>query len=268
MMSLEPVARLTRDLRAASKTLTDQEARYLVDAYYMMQGDRLRSANQVRALGETSEPNSVIQWLEDQSETLEKSIKSSLDAYSMGHPVGEWARSIPGVGPVIAAGLLAHIDITKAPTVGHIWSFAGLNPNMKWEKKQKRPWNAQLKVVCWKLGESFVKVSGNDKDIYGKIYKERKEAESLKNESGAFKEQAAEILASKNIGKTTEAYKHYSVGKLPPGHIHARAKRYAVKLFLSHLHDFWYRHHFKTAPPLPYPIAILGHAHYIAPPTQ
>jgi hypothetical protein len=48
--------------------------------------------------------------------------------------------------------------------------------------------------------------------------------------------------------------------------LHARAKRYAVKLFLAHLHEVWYREHYKTAPPIPYPIAHLGHAHYIAPP--
>ena len=31
-----------------------------------------------------------------------------------------------------------------------------------------------LKELCWKIGESFVKVKGNPADIYGKIYEERK----------------------------------------------------------------------------------------------
>jgi hypothetical protein len=69
------------------------------------------------------------------------------------------------------------------------------------------------------------------------------------------------------VGKSTEAFKHYSAGRLPPGQIDARARRYAVKLFLSHLHEVWYKAHFGKAPPLPYPIAILGHAHIKPPPT-
>ena len=55
--------------------------------------------------------------------------------------------------------------------------------------------------------------------------------------------------------------KTYKAGKLPDGHIHSRCKRYAVKQFIA---DWWaeaYRDHFKKEPPLPYPIAILGHAH-------
>jgi hypothetical protein len=53
---------------------------------------------------------------------------------------------------------------------------------------------------------------------------------------------------------------------LPPAQIDNRARRYAVKLFLAHLHHVWYETEFGEAPPKPYPIAIMGHAHYIMPP--
>ena len=153
----EPAIRLSRDLIKASSTMTTMEARYLVDAYYLMQDDRKRAHNQVRAMEE--EPHSVIGWLAGQSETLEGQIKRALDSYSDSHPAGAWLKSNYGIGPVIAAGLLAHIDIRKAPTVGHIWRFAGLDPTTKWEKGQKRPFNAELKTLCWKLGQSFMKFS-------------------------------------------------------------------------------------------------------------
>jgi hypothetical protein len=68
---------------------------------------------------------------------------------------------------------------------------------------------------------------------------------------------------AKKVGKATKAYKHYSVGKYPPGHIDAMARRWAVKIFLSHLHDAWYRQAYGKAPPAPFPIAIQGHAHRI-----
>jgi len=259
----DEVTRLTRDLKNSAKVLTSQEARFLVDAYYTMQDNRIRSAAQVRALTQSGEPHSVLIWLEDQNMVLENQVKRALDAYSGANAVGAWARNQVGIGPVISAGLLAHIDIKKAPTVGHIWSFAGLNPDAQWEKGKKRPWNAALKTLCWKIGESFVKVSNNEKAFYGHLYKEKKDYYTAKNEAGDYKEQAEQILLAKKFDKTTDAYKAYSQGKLPLAQIHARAKRYAVKIFLSHLHHVWYVHEFKTEPPKPFALAHLDLVHMI-----
>lgn len=264
--ALDPIERLSRDLREAATTLSDDEARFLVDAYYSMQEDRKRSDNQVRALSESGEPNRVLEWFATQSGTLEKQVAAALDRYSNAHPVGRWARSQVGIGPVISAGLLAHIDIEKCNTAGKLWRFAGLDPSQKWEKGKKRPWNAALKTLCWKIGESFVKVSGNEEAFYGAVYVKRKALETERNEAGANAEAAARVLTEKKIGKGTEAYKAYSIGKLPPAHIHARAKRYAVKLFLAHFQEVAFRERYNTAPPLPYPIAHMGHVDYIAPP--
>jgi hypothetical protein len=269
---LNPIQRLNKDLANASATLSDDEARFLVDSYYQMQDARIRADGQVRSIekatpkGETPEPHLVLTWLAEQNQALENQIKRSLEKYVNAHPVGAWLTSIFGIGPVISAGLLAHIDINKAPTAGHIWAFAGLDPTKKWEKKTKRPWNAQLKVLCWKAGESFVKFHNNEKCFYGHVWKAQKEIYIQRNENGDYMQRAAEILSAKNFNKSTDAYAAYSQGKLPPAHVHAMARRYAVKLFLSHLHGEMYRRILKTEPPLPYPIAILGHAHMINPP--
>lgn len=255
---------LTRDERNASITLGKDEARFLVDAYYQMQENRIRADGQVRSMGD--EPHSVLAYLAAQNRALENQIKGALDKYSNASEVGQWMRRQKGIGPVIAAGFLAHLDITRAQTAGAFWSFAGLDPRAKWEKGQRRPWNAELKTLCWKLGESFVKVSGHDDAFYGRIYAERKALETARNANGEYTEQAAAKLAQNKIGKTTDAFKAYDAGKLPPAHIHARAKRYAVKLFLAHLHDRMWRDHYGTEPPLPYAIAHLDHAHIIHPP--
>lgn len=292
--------RLNRDIRNASATLEKREARYLVDMYYQMQGYRIASANQVRSMSADEEPHLTIGFFSEQMSTLEKQVRSVLDAWTSKDPLGQWAKSIVGIGPVIAAGLLAHIDMEKAPTVGHIWRYAGLDPTSEWKKGEKRPWNASLKVVCWKAGESFVKVSGNDKDVYGHLYAARKVSEIERNDSVIVKPEGAtvteydeygsgrgnfvldgeaistyeiegvwyyggnarhayDILRKKRIGKDTDAYKAYSVGKLPPAHIHARAKRYAVKLFLAHYHEQGYRLVLGQEPPNPYPMEYLGH---------
>lgn len=259
---LDPVARLTRDLRNAARTLSTDEARFLVDAYYAMQSDRIRAEHQERTLSEGGEPHGVMSWLAGQRETLENQVRRALDAYSGAQPAGVWARSIVGIGPVIAAGLLANIDITRAPTVGHIWRFAGLDPTTKWDKGTRRPWNGSLKRLCWLIGESFVKVGGNEADVYGQVYKARKEQEIRKNEAGDFADQAAASLASQKFDKDTEALKHYQAGRLPPARIHLRAERYAVKLFLSAFHEVSYFLEYGRLPPKPYAIEHLGHVHY------
>lgn len=417
------VQKLSKDLKAASRILTDNEARWLVNSYYSTQDMRKRYANQERAMEEAGEPHEMISWYTKQMTRMEKQIALSLDVYSFNHPVGAWMRANKGVGPVIAAGLLAHIDIHKAPTVGHIWRYAGLDPTVKWygrgiaevvaaartaegngweallwigravnskpttilvnaglldvldvlsvEQAQeyviqtqnwqgtfraafhsdnvlsegipaaelakaykaiygdkakinwpkitkslaRRPWNSELKTLCWKIGDSFRKVSNPDSATrkpspYGLLYRDRKVKEVSKNEAGDFAELALSILGSKKIGKDKDAYWWYSgewtrspkfnpaiaahiennkanLGdshsdaewleiaiqqldpplkpKLPPAHIDARAMRYAVKIFLSHLHETMYKRILKQNPPLPYPIAHLGHVHKIEP---
>src|SRR5262245_9040916 len=185
---LEPIEKLSRDTREAAKLLSRAEVRYLVDGYYMMQENRKRLANQTRALVEQQEPHNLIPWLAVQSELLEKEIKKALAVWADAQRAGEWAQSIVGIGPVITAGLLDHINIEKAPTAGHIWRYAGLDPTVKWEKGQKRPWNASLKTLCWKIGESFVKFSNHKNDIYGQIWLARKEKIIRQNEALAFRE--------------------------------------------------------------------------------
>lgn len=267
MKKIEELEILTaKDLREAAQKLTVGEARYLVDLYYQIQDFRLATANQIRSLG-TGEPGHVIKWSFAAMEYVENRIKKALDYYTDAEQsgLGPWAKSVYGIGPVITAGLLAHIDLRKCRTVGSIWRFAGLDPTSHWGKGEKRPFNAALKTLCWKAGESFVKFSGSPQCLYGRLYLQRKALEQQRNEAGEYKEQAHKILLAKKIGKDTEAYKAYIEGKLPAGHIHARAKRWAVKVFLAHYYEKGCRLVLKKEPPVLYSIAMLGHVHRIEP---
>jgi hypothetical protein len=241
---------------------------------------------------------------------------------------------------------MAHIHIREAPTAGHIWRHAGLDPTCQWlgpEKTKavvntvatasvvsdeqvvalsallgrnpakvrdllirgaekahnptaptgktavitvlsKRPHNAKLKVITWKAGQSFLKMSGNEKCLYGHIYKERKALEWERNLRGDFREQAQRDLADKKYGAETTARPWYAgdylgidakgdpipatekgagTPMLSPAHIDARARRYAVKLFLSHLHEVMYWVEYQDLPPAPYIFRDLKHSHYI-----
>lgn len=318
---LDPLNKLDLDLRSASKMLSQREVRYLVDLYYQFQEYRIATANQNRSLTALGEPNELIQWTLDNFKMLERNLARVMDKYTMTTLTGRWMRSVKGVGPVIAAGLLAHIEIEKARTAGQVWRYAGLDPSIEWlgnerandlvnkvvgtgrvpvtnehvatiaqktnrnfqnllkqakdkdgklTKKSlvaalaKRPWNSKLKTLCWKMGECFVKVKNYEDDFYGKIYEERKALEIAKNEAGEYREQAHAKLERFNItAQPTRGI--YESGMLPPAHLHERAKRYAVKLFLSHMHYVLHieKVGFLPPPPRPYIIEHGGHEHII-----
>lgn len=141
-----------------------------------------------------------------------------------------------------------------------------------WDKKKlinacaKVPYNRSAKVLMYKLGQSFIWVSGKPESLYARLYLERKALETKKNEEGLLKEAAEQKLATTNIGQKTVAYGYYSKGMLPPGHIIMRSLRIAEKIFVCHLFEEMYRVHYDEIPPLPY---ILehgeGHHDYIGP---
>jgi hypothetical protein len=247
--------------------LTADEARWLVDQYYSVQDFRIQATGQERAVAQAADAASaeLVHWLGGSMKTVEREIQKALDRYSDEHVPGRWMKSITGIGPVLSAGFLAHLDIERAPTVGHFWSFAGLNPEVRWEKGQKRPWNAKLKVLCWKLGDSFVKFQNHERDVYGQVYVARKTQEVTRNERGDFAEQAARSLTERSI-RDKDLKKTYESGKLPAGRLDLRARRYAVKLFLAHLHHVMFEDRYGEAPPKPYVLSHGDHAHFIAPP--
>lgn len=314
------ILKLDKDHRQTLSQLSKAEARFLVNSYYQTQNDRIRAGAQVRELKKEGKGFNVILWNFHNHFLIEKQLKTALKTYSESDPLGQRLMSVCGIGEVLAAGLLAHLDISRAPTAGHFWSYAGLNPKKKWLGREKsnslmsdvmgtskvvtlehvdeisklsgwkvtmivshgtdkngklnreairkfisiRPWNANLKSLCWKIGESFVKVSRRPQDFYGKLYLQRKQYEIDKNENGDYEEQAADGAA--RVGKSTDAYKHYSEGKLSPGHLYERSKRWAVKIFLAHVHEMMYKDLYKTEAPTPYAISFLDHAHFIVGP--
>jgi len=246
--------------------LSSDQARWLVDYYYAVQDHRIRAAGQVRAIQQGADQGTfeIGEYLAGASKRLEAVIEQQLDAWTTERRPGRWMKSVHGIGPVLAAGVLAHVDITKAPTVGHIWSFAGLNPEARWEKGQKRPWNARLKVHCWKIGDSFVKHSAHENCVYGHAYRHRKAYEVERNEAGLLADAAAKSLRERNI-QDPKLKKTLESGKLPDGQIDMRAKRWAVKLYLSHCHHVMHEDHYGTPPPKPYVLSHLGHVDFVAP---
>jgi Transposase IS116/IS110/IS902 family len=245
-------------LQAAN--LNDAEARFLVSDYYAAQDMRKRTDMQVRHQGDASmeERISALSYMGDGFALMEDEVRKMLKKYAEASPVGRWMLSLHGIGPVIAAGMLAHLDIKRAPTAGHFWRFSGLDPTCKWEKGKKRPYNPAMKQLCFHFGECAKRTSGSSLSFYGQFYKEKKQLLEERNEAGEFAERAKTFEC-----KSTDWKKVLKQGKLPAGNIDRQACNQTAKMFLSHLHAVMFWEHFNTAPPKPFTIAILGHAHEV-----
>lgn len=242
-----------------AKDLPAAELRLLIANYYQSQEMRKRADMQMRHLGD-KQPLWISSYMAESFADIERQIALALDKIVTG-PVVAWMKSQRGVGPILAAGFLAHIDMDKAPTVGHIWRFAGLDPTMLWEKGQKRPYNAELKQLTWHLGQCFMKQSNDPDCFYGQLYRQRKQFEIERNEAGGNAERAKTFTVSPTATKAVKD--KLKAGQMPDFNIDARARRYAVKIFLSHLHAVWHWDRFKRHAPTPYIIQFGGHVHKI-----
>jgi hypothetical protein len=257
--------------------LKSEDIAETVELYYECQKLRIMHANKepsetakLRAMHKEDEqwPSTMAQWLDAWLKFGEKVMLSKLQQWvesDKSPQETKWAYDQDGIGPVLAAGLAAHVDVTKADSISSLWRFAGQDPTADRKVKGvKLPYNGRLKTLCWKIGESFVKVSGREGAFYGHWYAKFKSDEVSRNENGLYTAQAARELANKKIKDAATKAKLQS-GKLTDGHLHARAKRRAVKLFLSH---YWGEGRAARELPVraPFAIAVLKHDGTIDPP--
>lgn len=126
---------LRADLDVAARALKANEIRYIVDLFYQQQEDRKRTKNWVRAAREgpeAPEPNALVDWLAAEHAGIENMIKHAMAIFTDGQRVTRWAKGLPGIAEVLAAGFFSHIDITRAPTAGSLWRLGGVDPSIRW----------------------------------------------------------------------------------------------------------------------------------------
>lgn len=262
----KPVKQLKRKTVLQAVNFDREHALALAGLYVSTQKVRVGAGNRVdahnRKTDNLADPG-LIQAIKEELHKVELQAARGLKAYATASPLGRWAMSQRGCSYIIAAQLLAHIDVAFARTAGCIWSFAGLDPSKKWEKGEKRPYNARLKTLCWQLGSSFKRVSAHKDAFYGHIYRQRKTQEVRYNEEGRFKDQALQKLAdSKGRRTSPEQRQCWASGKLQPAGLDLRAMRYAVRIFLSHYHAVG-RQLLGLPVPKPWVLEHGGHVHEI-----
>ncbi|MHA1962477.1 MAG: TIGR-Tas system RNA-guided endonuclease [Candidatus Thorarchaeota archaeon] len=276
------------------------ELRALVGSYYDVQKGRIGFENRTRAVKQrktelTSDIKDEQSILKSVERSIEKRIKTEIEKHTI---YSAWLKGIKGIGPVLAGGLIAYIErydpetdtldsIERFPKVSNLWSYAGLgNPKQKRIKGVQSKHSSNLKTHCWKIAKSLVmsgKREGKAMSDYAKLYMKKKAYYNENNKpfdvhidgaKGYCLAQDIEPfemgtnISAENFKKLKAQFEKYELKSISviktKGHIDAMAKRYMVKIFLSH---FW--HTWRTMEGLevtePYAIGILKHDGYIEP---
>lgn len=120
-----------------------------------------------------------------------------------------YLSKIEGIGPILAANLIALLYPQRFRSVSALWHYAGYHvekgsaPRLK--KRKRVTWNPKLRVLGYKIGKSFVMRGGGYRSRYEEYKEEYRQ-------------------------------KHPDFSR---GHIDAMARRKTVKLFFRHLWQVW-----------------------------
>lgn len=211
--------------------------RELVDSYFQVQKARIAMSNRLSAIdrqADTVRPldRQRIEHWQTRFQSLEDEIASAFTDELDLHPAWPWLHKVKGIGPTLGAKLLGLIgDISKAPTVSSLWRFAGQDPTAdKLVKGVPAQFNRRLKTVCFLIGRSMLMVNSP----YRRLYDEAK------------------------------AKYHDTHPEWTKGHRHHAARRYMVKIFLSHLWVTW-RQAVGLPTSEPYALTQPGHTKYYSP---
>jgi hypothetical protein len=261
--------------------------RTLIDIYYDFQGQRIQTQLRIgaseRERSLTKEEQSIygITTILENAHSFEKDAEKLITKQLKNHALyTQYLSKIVGIGPMIAAGLIAYVDdIEKFQHVSSLWQYSGYGAN-RFCPECKKPtsvevkystgtiakklhpfnecpechaetisilqrrmsgyqsnWNDKLKTLAWKAGTSFVKQSAA-KSKYRKLYDQIKKKERM-------------IHPVKKVIKGKTFYND--------GHIHNRAMRKVVKIFLAHVWQTWRRQEGLEATE-PYAKQLLGHS--------
>jgi rubrerythrin len=182
-------------------------------------------------------------------------------------PIWGWLTAIHGIGPHTAAKLLAQIDDpAKFATISKLWRFAGYavidGEIDKPTKGTLLPYNRRLKSELYLMAENFVR---HQTPLYSAVYYEEKGRQQglhptpICIKCGGIATQRGQSWVCPECKASGRSI------NFTPLHLHVRALRKTIKVFLSHL---WLKWREADGLPIsaPYAIAHLPeHTHMIEP---
>lgn len=203
-------------------------------------GNRLFALEQGLDVDVDGQQRELVERYFNDFQRIEDNLNRDIAAMVAEEPFYPIVTSIKGIGPGLAAKLVAAIDIERAPTVSSLWRYAGYGVRVSDDgspdkadrkvKGEKLRYNQRLRRDCFLVGASFLKCQSPYSPLYYK-YKE---------------------LYERDRPDWTRMHRHLA------------ALRRMIKIFLQH---YWItcRAFHGLSLSQPYVHAVLGHTHYYAP---
>lgn len=244
----------------------NNELRALVALYYDVQHYRIAGLLRRKAIqraGSTSERIQVaVAALKSTEDKMGRLIEQSIE----GHPLAEWPLSLRGVGPILAAGLIAsdldpHIDKPSA-----WWRYAGIGVvdghNQRKRRGEKVGYNMFLRRTLELIVGTAIRLHQPPEKpcFYAELYHRFKaeselnrpdiQASNCKRCEGSGDYKADKCDHCHGTGKVGVAIQH-----------HRRAIMLTQRVFLTHCQQRWREALGLPPPRLPYIHAVSAQAH-------
>lgn len=232
----------------------------LVDAALSIEKVRVRSQVRETHLELNDRSDEETKKLVAKLLEIESYIDGRVARHIKSHPDYNWFSRVKGVGKENIGKVVAQIDIRKCATISALWKYCGYSVDQGHALRREKgggtlTYNSRLRSMCWRLGGSLLKATGKFYTYYieqKRGYVEHYEAVGIK------------IVTAASLPKDKRGKKYEPEGVISEGHVHNRALRKMIKLFLACLWLTW-----REAEGLPitkpYAIEKLGHNSFIDP---
>lgn len=212
----------------------------LVSLRQNLQRERIRISNRLSAVErgvDSADEETKAMWQRwfGTFERLEKEMDEDIRDRVQSYAIVDHMVQVKGCGYLLAAKIIAHIDIARAPHVASLWRYAGFGVNEEGAaerpvKGEKLHFNRDLKTACYLLATSFLKANSPYRRIY---------------------DSSKEVYAAQHADWSKD-------------HVHKAALRKMTKVWIQHLWTTW-RVLEGLDINLPYVHEKLGHTHIYRP---
>jgi hypothetical protein len=214
---------------------------------------RVAQGNRVAAMERDGLPEEFIAFGRDTEDVLakkERALNAYLAKQAERHFLSKWIKEQRGIGlPGFARLLGITGPLDRFATVSKLWRYLGLAVDNgaapRRQKGVKLNYSPAGRVLCHQLGESIVKMGKGGE--YRTVYDQKRADYLARERSGpsgcptgaVHKTKAGAVVACVKAGDESES----------SAHIHAMARRYAVKRLLRRMWIEWRRQEREGATP-------------------